>query len=70
MTAKVVAVVGLVLLGCGPSRVPPPVPPESPFYGGSLPRYDAALRHYVAMRDSTALGPLRCRPVERKVYGS
>lgn len=52
-----VLVVGLVLQACGPSRVPP-VPPESPFLGGSLPSHDAALRHYVVLRDSSALGPL------------
>jgi hypothetical protein len=57
MTTKAVVVVGLVLLACGPSRVPP-VPPESPFVGGSLPAHDAALRHYVTLRDSSALGPL------------
>ena len=52
-----VLVVGLVLQACVPSRVPP-VPPESPFHGGSLPSHDAALRHYVTLRDSSALGPL------------
>lgn len=52
-----VLVMGLALQACAPSRVPP-VPPESPFYGGSLPSHDAALRHYVALRDSSALGPL------------
>ena len=50
-------VVGLVLQACGPSRVPP-VPPESPFLGGSLPSHDAALRHYVVLLDSSALGAL------------
>ena len=54
-----VLVVGLVLQACGASRVPPPpVPAESPFLGGSLPSHDAALRHYVVLRDSSALGPL------------
>ena len=52
-----VLVVGLVLQACGPSRVPP-VPPESPFLGGSLPSHDAALRHYVVLLDSSALGAL------------
>ncbi len=52
-----VLVMGLALQACAQSRVPP-VPPESPFYGGSLPSHDAALRHYVTLRDSSALGPL------------
>ena len=63
MTRRVVVgrlpalLIGLALPACGPSRVPP-VPPESPFYGGSLPSHDAALRHYVTIRDSSALSPL------------
>ncbi len=47
----------LALHACGASRVPP-VPPDSPFYGGSLPSHDAAMRHYLTLRDSSALGPL------------
>jgi hypothetical protein len=57
MTTKATVALGLVILGCGQSPVPA-IPPESPFHGGSLPRHDAALRHYVTMRDSTALDPL------------
>ena len=60
MTCRVVA--GRLLLlwcaialqACGASRVPP-VPPDSPFYDGSLPAHDAAMRHYLMLRDSTAL---------------
>ncbi len=64
MTSKVVVgrlfilVVGLVLQGCRPSNPVPPVPPESPFHGRSLPSHDAALRHYLTLGDSNALGPL------------
>jgi len=44
----------VVLTGC--ARAPlPPVPPESPFAVGTLSEYDAALRHYLVSRDSTAL---------------
>ncbi len=49
---------GLVLLGCAANPVPP-VPPDSPFYGSSLSSYDASLRHYITMGDSTALPMLR-----------
>lgn len=48
----------LVSLGCATNPVPA-VPPDSPFYGGSLPSYDASLRHYITIRDSTALPALR-----------
>ena len=44
----------IVLPACGASRVPP-VPPDSPFYDGSLPAHDAAMRHYLMLRDSSAL---------------
>jgi hypothetical protein len=43
-----------VLTGC--TRAPlPPVPPESPFAGGTLSEYDAALRHYLVAQDTTAV---------------
>lgn len=46
----------LVLLsGCGGAMLPP-VPALSPFAGGTLSAYDAALRHYLVGRDSAALG--------------
>ena len=48
----------LVWLGCAANPVPP-VPPDSPFYGSSLSSYDASLRHYLTLRDSTALPMLR-----------
>ena len=53
-----ILVVGLLLQGCGQSHPVPPVPPESPFYGRSLPSHDAALRHYLTAGDSSALDPL------------
>ena len=47
----------IALHACGASRVPP-VPPDSPFYGSSLPPHDAAMRHYLTLRDSSALDQL------------
>ena len=63
MTTRVVAVRWLLvtfyvpLWACAGSHVPP-VPPESPFFGGSLTSHDASLRHYMTLRDSSALRPL------------
>lgn len=58
MTTRDVALgIGLVLVlltGCARASLPP-LPPASPFAGGTLSDYDAALRHYLVVRDSTAL---------------
>jgi hypothetical protein len=49
-----IAVALVVLTGCARASLPP-VPAASPFAGGTLSHYDAALRHYLVSPDSTAL---------------
>ncbi|MFQ5705473.1 MAG: hypothetical protein ACE5HT_15825 [Gemmatimonadales bacterium] len=68
MTGRVVVgrvacvALAVIVSACAANRAPPPpVPIDSPFYGNrSLSPYDAALRHYLTLRDSTAL-PLLLR---------
>ncbi|UCG86496.1 MAG: hypothetical protein JSW71_21790 [Gemmatimonadota bacterium] len=56
------AVVLVALTGCARPSFPP-VPPASPFAGGTLSQYDASLRHYLVSRDSAAVAAaLRAGP--------
>jgi hypothetical protein len=57
-----IAVALVVLAGCARASLPP-VPPASPFAGGTLSDYDAALRHYLVSGDSAAIAAtLRAGP--------